>query len=81
MGQQLHVRRLASANPECFVKCRLSIPASTNAHLRALKAKHGLRNRDAVIGSLIRKGRTDFQLCDFALPPEPAPRAQTQSAY
>ena len=31
-----------------------------------------LRNRDAVIGALIRRARTQFALCDFSLPPEPA---------
>ena len=73
MGQELQLRRRSTADPESFVKCRMSVPASTNAHLRALQAKHCLRNRDAVIGALIRKGRTDFRLCDFALPPEPEP--------
>lgn len=55
-----------------FVKCRLSIPTSTNARLIALKAHHKLRNRDAVIGALARKARTQFLLEDFSLPPEPA---------
>jgi hypothetical protein len=72
MEQQLRFRRSAGAGPDTFVKCRLSIPASTNKCLIALKARHTLRSRDAVIGALIRLARTQFQLGDFTLPPEPA---------
>jgi hypothetical protein len=72
MEQQIRYRRCADACPDTFVKCRLSIPASTNARLLALKTRHTLRNRDAVIGALIRRARTQFALCDFSLPPEPA---------
>ena len=72
MERQIRYRRRADACPDTFVKCRLSIPASTNARLLALKARHTLRNRDAVIGALIRRARTQFALCDFSLPPEPA---------
>ena len=72
MERQIRYRRSADADPDTFVKCRLSIPASTNARLLALKARHTLRNRDAVIGALIRRARTQFELCDFSLPPEPA---------
>jgi hypothetical protein len=72
MRRPLRYQRSADACPESFVKCRVSIPASTNARLIALKAHHKLRNRDAVIGALIRKGRTQFELADFTLPPEPA---------
>jgi hypothetical protein len=72
MEQRLRYRRSADAGPDTFVKCRLSIPTSTNARLIALKARHTLRNRDAVIGALIRRARAEFQLAEFNLPAEPA---------
>jgi hypothetical protein len=72
MAPIFRYRRSAEAALDTFVKCRVSIPTSSNAKLIALKAHYKLRNRDAVIGALIRKGRTQFQLDDFSLPPEPA---------
>lgn len=72
MGQKLRFRRPADVAPEAFVKCRMAIPISTNTRLNALKVRHKLRNRDAVIGALIRKARTQFELDEFSLPPEPA---------
>lgn len=71
MGHGLRHRRIDGVEPGAFVKCRMAIPASTKVRLETLKSRHRLRNRDAVIGALIRKARTGFDVEDFSLPPEP----------
>ena len=49
----------------------MTLPASLVMRFHDIKRQHGLRTRDAVIGSMLRIARTQHSLVDFQLPPEP----------
>lgn len=68
-----YVGRLKALKPTDFVQTRMTVPASLVARLHDVKRQHGLRTRDAVIGSMLRIARTHHSLADFQLPPEPHP--------
>ena len=50
----------------------MTVPSSLVTRLHSIKRLHGLRTRDAVIGSMLRIARTQHKLAEFQLPPEPA---------
>jgi hypothetical protein len=66
-----YVGRLKALSPTDFVQTRMTVPASLVTRLHNIKRQHGLRTRDAVIGSMLRIARTQHSLSDFQLPPEP----------
>ncbi len=66
-----YVGRLKALSPNAFVQTRMTVPASLIARLQDVKRQHGLRTRDAVIGAMLRIARTQHNLAEFLLPPEP----------